>query len=129
MEISAPTAWLVIRRSVDGHPDEAFIYEGELPVSQNHQYPAAQAQQPAPPQDPLKSILGDGQAAVTVSKDISHKDYGQGGSVFVSVRLTCDQSVPIIEYAVKHATYFVDKNLEEQYAQLQIQLSRLGVTA
>lgn len=49
--------------------------------------------------DSFKNVIGDGQASVSVSTDISLKSFGNGVSAMVSVSLTCDQSVEGINQA------------------------------
>lgn len=79
--------------------------------------------------DALKQLIGDGQAKVTASKELSHKDYGNGGSVFVSVTLTCDQSQVCIDAAANWASYFAEKNAVEQHSKLTQTLAQLGITS
>ena len=76
----------------------------------------------------LKQIIGDGLAKVTASRELSKKNYGNGGSVHLSVTLTCDQSVAIIDWAAKAAGSLVEKYANEQYPELQQQLQNLGIT-
>jgi hypothetical protein len=77
----------------------------------------------------LKSIVGDGLTKVTVSKELSHKDYGNGGSVFVSVTLTCDQSPAIIDYAATAASHHAEKNAVEHHNNLKQTLEQLGISS
>lgn len=113
-EVNATPHTMTIVIKLDGQPDE--IYEGDIEMSQ---------QQAAD----LKQMIGDGQAKVTASREISSKDYGNGGSVFVSVTLTCDQSQQMIDYAAGMAGYFADKNATEQHGQLQQRLAQLGISS
>jgi hypothetical protein len=113
-EVNATPHTMTIVVRLEGQPDE--VYEGEIDMSQ---------QQAAD----LKRIVGDGQAKVTASREISHKDYGNGGSVFVSITLTCDQTQETIDYAAQMAGYLADKNATEQHGQLQQRLSQLGITS
>ncbi len=47
----------------------------------------------------MKHLVGDGEAKVTVSADLSNKQYGNGASVMVSVTATVDQSTEVVEEA------------------------------
>lgn len=84
---------------VQGKPEETFTYEGDIPESI---------------MDAYKKVLGDGLAKVSVSMDISMKDYGSGGSAMAAVTLTCGQSEDEIreaqEMARALALEFVYKN-------------------
>lgn len=64
--------------------------------------------------DYYKNIIGDGLSKITVSKDLGEKDFGKGGSVMVSVTLTCDQSEAgingAIQLADRLATYWTDQH-------------------
>lgn len=75
----------------------------------------------------LKTIIGDGKARVTVSKELSEKDYGNGGSVFVSVTMTCDQSQDMIDTAAGWAGFHAEKNVVEQHGQLRTRLQQLSI--
>jgi hypothetical protein len=90
------------------------MYEGEVPMADQQQVN-------------LKAIIGDGLAKVTASKEVSEKDYGKGGSVHVSVTLTCDQSISIIDNAAMLASTLATKYASEQYAELRAQLVSLGL--
>lgn len=63
----------------------------------------------------LHKIVGDGKAEVVVGLDMAEKDYGQGGGVFVSVKLTCNQDDQTIDYAAKAAASIAQKHLLEQF--------------
>lgn len=75
----------------------------------------------------LKQLLGDGMAKVTASKELSKKDYGAGGSVYVSVTLTCDQSMQALESTAEWAKHLATKYCLDEYKQLEAQLSHLGI--
>lgn len=109
---TAPQITIVLRGEGSGN----LIQEGDLDMS-------------AEEQAQLKSIVGDGLAKVTVSKELSHKDYGNGGSVFVSVTLTCDQSPDIIDYAATAASHHAEKNVVEHHSKLQATLAQLGISS
>lgn len=59
-------------------------------------------------QDEYKSLVGDGLSKVSVSRDASEKDYGNGGGVMVTVTLTCDQSTPALNQAIALAHQLAD---------------------
>ncbi len=78
-----------------------LVFEGEAQMNQQQA-------------DAYQGLVGNGQAKVTVSKELSESDYGSGGKVMVSVTLTCDQSYNVIHGAVQLAdqvtTYWVDQH-------------------
>lgn len=80
----------VYARIEGGGRRENNIYTGEARMSQQQQ-------------DAYKSIIGDGNAKVQVGRDLSEKDFGNGGGVFVNVTLTCDQSQDGINRATQLA--------------------------
>jgi hypothetical protein len=90
---------LVIRVEI---PTESLIYEGEVPLADQQSLQ-------------LNSILGDKAAKVTVGRDMTTKHFGEGGGVFVSVTLTCDQSDPMVDYAIKAAGIIAQKHCHEQF--------------
>ena len=94
--------------------DLSSIYEGELPMADQQQAN-------------LKSFVGDAQAKVTASRELSQSDYGTGGKVFVAVTLTCDQSPDAIDSAAQWASYLASKHAQEQHGQLVVQLQSLGI--
>ncbi len=63
----------------------------------------------------LDKYIGDGKAEVVVGLDMAEKDFGQGGGVFVSVKLTCHQSDQFVDGAAKAAASIARKHLLEQY--------------
>lgn len=75
----------------------------------------------------LKVLLGDGNAKVTVSREISENDYGNGGKTFCSVTLTCDQSIQVIDAAQKWADHFASKYCSEQHIQMKKDLASKGI--
>lgn len=90
------------------------MLEGEVPMS---------AQQ----QDWYKSIIGDGKASVTASKELSESDYGNGGKVFVSVTLTVDQSQGCIDAGITGAKALADSKAWEAHAEMKQQLHQRGI--
>ena len=103
---------LVMYRRVPAAPQLSVMYEGEVPMAD---------------QADLKQLLGDGMAKVTASKELSKKDYGAGGSVYVSVTLTCDQSAPALDSAAGWAKHLATKYTMEEFANLEAELQRLGI--
>lgn len=91
------------RQVVHIHPKSGdhLIYEGEAHMSQQQA-------------DAYKALIGDGKARVTVSKELSESDYGNGGKIMVSVSLTCDQSYNAVNGAIslanQVATYWADQH-------------------
>lgn len=83
-------------------PGEHFVYEGEVQFVEQQQL------------DFYKSLVGDGKARITVSKEVSESDFGKGGKTMVSISLTCDQSANAINGAVavadQLAVYWVDQH-------------------
>lgn len=75
----------------------------------------------------LKAFIGDAQAKVTASRELSQSDYGTGGKVFVAVTLACDQNTDAIDSAARWASYLASKHAQEQHGQLVAQLQNLGI--
>lgn len=75
----------------------------------------------------LAKIVGDGKSEVVVGRDMAAKDFGQGGGVFVSVKLTCDQGDEMVEYAIRVAGQIAQKHLIEQFAEHQKLLYHYGL--
>lgn len=63
----------------------------------------------------LEKFAGDGKAEVVVGLDMAEKDFGQGGGVFVSVKLTSHQDDQTIDYMAKAAAGIAQKHLVEQF--------------
>jgi len=106
MDLQLPYSALTVRRVYirDKQEVNSEILEGEVPMSQEQQ-------------DYYKGVIGDGQARVSVGRDLSELDFGSGGKVFVSVSLTCDQSqagvTQAIQLASQMAGYYVEQHLHE----------------
>ncbi len=77
-------------------------------------------------QDQLKALVGDGQARVSVGRDLANKDFGNGGGVLVNVTLTCDQSQGAINAAIGLAYQIADGAAWYYQEQLQRQLVQKG---
>jgi hypothetical protein len=97
-------------KAVVGHD----VLEGEVPMSAHQQ-------------DAYKQLLGDQKAEVVVSKELSEADYGNGGKVFVSVKLTVDQSQPGLESGFAWAKMFADKYAWEAHEEMRQQLHQRGI--
>lgn len=95
-------------------PDLGEVYEGE--VSMADQQEAG-----------LKGLLGDEKSKITVSRELSEMDYGNGGKVFVSVTLTCDQQESVLEVAGQWANHLAGKYSEEYYGVMKQKLAQLGI--
>jgi hypothetical protein len=85
--MSSLTKMTIHTHKDEGRESDHSIYDGEAIMSQEQQ-------------DRYKALIGDGLSKVTVASELAEKDYGSGGSVVVSVTLTCDQSEPIIGAAI-----------------------------
>ena len=100
--MKSPTTRLVVTIKSPRAPELNQIYEGEVPLSDVQQFQ-------------LAKIVGDGKSEVVVGLDMSAKDFGQGGGVFVSVKLTCAQDDAMVDYAAKAAAAIAQKHLTEQF--------------
>ena len=77
--------------------------------------------------DAYAQLVGDGNARITVSREVSESSYGTGGKVFVSVSLACHQDQQYIESAIGFATSLADHYMEKHYSELQQKLVQMGV--
>jgi len=116
MHLSLPQSKLKVKREYYKDKNEIFneVLDGEVPMSQQQA-------------DQYKGIIGDGQASVTVSRNLSQKDYGNGGDVFVSVALTCDQSQAGIQEAARLGAYLADHIIGQHFSELQQKCYSLGL--
>ena len=116
MELQHPLTKQTVYRRVhqDGREISTEVSEGEVDMTQQQQ-------------DAYKSIIGDANASVTVSRTLSHKDYGSGGDVFVSITLKCDQSGQGLATAVEYAKQLAETKAWEHLDQLRSQLIQRGV--
>lgn len=94
--------------------NEHFIYEGETKMSQSQN-------------DAYKELVGDGLSKVTVNRDLSEKDFGNGGGVSISVTLTCDQSANIVNQAIGLANQIAEYHTWYYYEALRKQLIERGI--
>jgi hypothetical protein len=90
------------------------VYEGDAVMNQVQQ-------------DYYKDIVGDGQARVTVGRDLAEKDYGNGGGVFVNVSLACDQSQAAISQAIQLAYQVADGAVWHYQQQVKQELINRGI--
>lgn len=90
------------------------VYEGEVRMSQEQQ-------------DHYQQLIGDAQASITVSRELSEADYGNGGKIFVSVTLRCHQSEAYINAAVAYASKMAEDKVWEYHAALRNQLLVKGI--
>ncbi len=81
-----------------------------------------------PQQDYYKSLVGDGLAKVTVSKELSEMSYGNGGKVMVSVSLTCDQSQAGVNGAAGLADQLAVYYLSQHFDQMRGIVSQKGIS-
>jgi hypothetical protein len=95
---------------LDGHD----MYEGEAVMSQEQK-------------DRYKALIGDGLAKITVARDIGEKDFGSGGSVAVTVTLTCDQSEGSVGNAIALANDIANYYAWHYHSQLKQQLLNAGI--
>lgn len=115
-QIELPLTNQVIHvHSNKGGPAETHdVYEGEAKMSQQQQ-------------DAYKMLVGDGKARVTVSRELSEADYGNGGKVFVSVTLACDQSQQVINQAVNLAHQVAEGAAFHYHGVMRSQLEQRGM--
>lgn len=64
--------------------------------------------------DKYEKLVGNGQAKVTVSADMSLKEFGKGTSAMVSVTLTCNQDEETITKAIDLGGLIVRPYCKEQ---------------
>ena len=118
LEVREPQTKLFFEQRVTldktDRPEYSAIYEGEIPMSEQEQ-------------EALKSLLGDGGASVTVSREIGEMSYGNGGKCFASVTIKCDLSQAGIEAAQGWAAHFASKFVETQHGEMKAQVQRLGI--
>jgi len=65
------------------------------------------------PRDKLADLVGDGQARVTCSFELSDKDFGSGFGAHVSVTLTCNQEEKDVDRAADLASSLACKYTAE----------------
>lgn len=111
-----PLARMVVHThlKVNDQNIDHLVYEGEAQMSQAQQ-------------DEYRALIGDGQARVSVSRDLSEKDYGNGGGVQVTVSLTCDQSQAALNQAIVLAHQLADSACWHYQSATKQQLIDRGV--
>ncbi len=77
--------------------------------------------------DAYKQMIGDGKAEVVVSAEVGESDYGNGGKVFVSIKLTVDQSAQGLESGLAWAKHLSQQKAWEAHAELKNQLQVKGI--
>lgn len=112
--VSTPS--LTVRRVYvrDGIPNGSEISEGDAPMTEIQQ-------------DYYKNVIGDGQARVTIGRDMSEMDYGSGGKVFISVSLACDQSAAGIQAAAGLGAQMADYFVSQHYQEMKQRCLQLGL--
>jgi len=116
MEVHLPYTHMTVHARVvsqNGTLDHG-IYEGEATMTQQQQ-------------DLYKNIIGDGLAKVSVGRDLSEKDYGNGGGVLVNVTLVCDQSQAALSQAVQLAYQIADGAVWHYQQQVKQELINRGM--
>lgn len=78
-------------------------------------------------QDRFQALAGNGLAKVTVGRELSEKDYGNGGGVIVNVTLTCDQNEQSIRAAAALAHEVAESHVWFYHKQLKKQLITAGI--
>jgi hypothetical protein len=68
------------------------------------------------PPDELRSLVGDGNAKISVGMDLKESDFGTGFSVFVNVTLTCNQDMETLWLAHGLAEKLATELCSESYA-------------
>jgi hypothetical protein len=89
-------AWREI--SVDGQ-NTRYTYDGEVPMEVLNQ---------------AGDLLGGGAARVSVSQDMSLKEFGSGAAAGVTISLSCEQSDTVIAQAVGLAGYWAREYVKQQ---------------
>lgn len=115
MRSTEPRAQVILRVQMNGAEIESQIYQGEIPNMSQEQ------------QDYYKSLIGDGMASVTVSRDMSEMSYGNGGKIFVSVSLTCDQSQAYITTAATAGKMLIDGLIDRFFGEMRQELVTRGI--
>lgn len=83
--VKEPRFSVTCQLEAPGLKTETFVYDGETPREIMDQY---------------KQLIGDGNASVSVSTDMSVKKFGAGASAMVTVSLTCNQDQQTITAAI-----------------------------
>ena len=78
-------------------------------------------------QDALQAVLGDEKAKVSVARDIGSKHYGNGGSVWVQVTITCGQDALSVYNAGELANGVAENMLEMFFPKMVDHCKKMGV--
>jgi len=111
MQVTLPNTKMTMSARIAG---ERFVYEGEAKMSQAQQ-------------DYYQSLIGDGKARVSVSRDESEKDFGNGGGIGVTVTLTCGQTQEQVQAAIQLAQNIADGAVRFYAPQIKQDLINRGV--
>lgn len=95
-------------------PEHSRVYEGEVPMSSQEQ-------------DQVHALLGDGNASVTVRRDIGEMSYGNGGRCSVSITIRCNQDTETIKRASHWASYLAESVVYEEHPKMKAQVAALGI--
>jgi hypothetical protein len=108
MDLPKMTASVTI--SNKGDADILYTYLGEVPKEI---------------MDEFKNIIGDGMAKVSVSVDLSIKDYGTGASAMASVTLSCNQDMQTIQRASELAAWAAKKFASQYRGEAEGELEKI----
>ena len=100
--------------TVEARYDKKLIYTGEAKMSQSQN-------------DYYQSLIGDGKARVSVSRDEAEKDFGTGGGIGVTVTLTCGQTHDQVQAAIGLAHQIADGAVKYYAPQIKQDLINRGV--
>ena len=92
----------------------SLVYEGEVPMSQQEA-------------DQLKLLLGDGNASVTMGREVGEMSYGNGGKCYARVTIRCDLSQDAVRAAQGWASYLAESIITEEHAKMKAQIALLGI--
>jgi hypothetical protein len=105
----------VTRRAIQNKNEVLYeVLEQEVPMGQQEK-------------DAYAQLVGDGNASITVSREVGEQSYGNGGKVFVSVTLSCHQDKAYIDSAIGFAKNLADFHVEQHYYELKDKLVKLGI--
>lgn len=73
----------------------------------------------------IEAVIGDGKSHVSVSADMSIKEFGTGAGAMVTVTLTCGQSMDYIEQAIDIAGTIARQYAAEHQKQAELELQKI----
>jgi len=117
MEIKDPQTRMVVHKRIvkkGGETADYQVYEGDPNMSQEQS-------------DSLATQLGDGNARVTASRELSIGDYGNGVKVMVSVSANCHQATPNVNYTLDILKEITATNCEKFLEEGKAQAVALGL--